>query len=377
MKVIHFKTTYLNLSETFINRLVRNHKNFDPVITTAYKNQYSDGLKIYEMPKIGISGLYNRAQLMCNASPAFLESVIQKEKPAIIHGHFALDSYRLIPVATKCKIPLIVNFYGYDVLRLPKEFGWKSRYKTLMEKADYYIAGSSDMRDNLIAHGFPESRIETIKLGIDMELIRFQHRSQAGLRLMMIGRMVEKKGYEYAIKAVSLLKKQGYPVQIDLYGDGPLADSLREMCSSLKIEEEVTFHGKTENSTVIQELYQHDILLVPSVQPEDGDREGIPQTIVEGMATGIPTIGSTHAGIPELIQNNHTGLLVEERNSEDIARSIIKLYTNPELVSMISYKGRESVVEKHCVHKMVKNTELLYHKVISNYHLNHLSYNIT
>lgn len=166
MKVLHFKTSYLNQSETFINRLVRNHKDYEPVISTAFKKEYTEGLNIYEMPKYGIKGFLNRTQLKLNRSPQFLNNVILKEQPSVIHGHFALDSYRLLSVSRRNKIPLIVNFYGYDVMRLPKEFGWKTRYNRLKAQAAHYIAGSEDMKNNLTEMGFPEERIEVIKLGL-------------------------------------------------------------------------------------------------------------------------------------------------------------------------------------------------------------------
>ncbi|MEX0685952.1 MAG: glycosyltransferase [Balneolales bacterium] len=366
MKVLHFKTSYLNQSETFINRLVRNHKDYEPVISTAFKKEYTEGLNIYEMPKYGIKGFLNRTQLKLNRSPQFLNNVILKEQPSVIHGHFALDSYRLLSVSRRNKIPLIVNFYGYDVMRLPKEFGWKTRYNRLKAQAAHYIAGSEDMKNNLTEMGFPEERIEVIKLGLDMDNISFRPKQKAGLNLMMVGRMVEKKGYEYALKAVSILKQKNYPVHIDLYGDGSLKPFLKDLCKALDIEDIVTFNGNTPNRTIITELYHHDILLIPSVQAEDGDREGIPQTIVEGMASGIPVIGSYHAGIPELVINGETGLLVKERDELEIAHSIIKLYKNPELVKRIIRKAKVLVKQEHCIHKMVSKTESLYNRVIQN-----------
>ncbi|MEX0929154.1 MAG: glycosyltransferase [Balneolales bacterium] len=366
LKVLHFKTFYLNLSETFINRLVRNHKDFEPVIATAFKKKYCEGLNVYEMPSDGISGLINLGQLRFNQSPAFLNSVIEKENPSVIHGHFALDSYRLLRVARKHRIPLIVNFYGYDVIRLPKEFGWKTRYKTLSARADHFIAGSLDMKLNLIRLGFPEERIEIIKLGLDMSNIHFKHRTRTGPRLMMVGRMVEKKGFEYALKAVSILTKREYPVHLNLFGDGPLAPSLKKLCRDLDITRAVTFNGQTGNKQIVDQLYHHDMLLSPSIQAKDGDREGIPQTIVEGMASGIPVIGSTHAGIPELLIDEQTGLLTGERDPEAIARSVVKLMDHPKLVSHISLAGRDKVELDHSIHKLVHATENLYTKVIGN-----------
>ncbi len=154
MKVLHFKTVYLNPSETFIDRLVRNHQTFEPVIATCYQKSFTDGLNVYEMPHYGIQGIVNTIQLNLNSSPRFLFDVVKKEKPDIIHGHFGLDSYRLIPLYKKFGIPLIVNFYGHDVIRLPQEFGWTYRYNRLKKYLAWAIAGSDDMKRNLIDLGF-------------------------------------------------------------------------------------------------------------------------------------------------------------------------------------------------------------------------------
>ena len=366
LKVLHFKTTYLNLSETFINRLIRSHVEFKPVIATAYKGKYCQDLNLYEMPKSGISAKVNKAFLLLNQSPPFLRSVIRNERPDIIHGHFGLDSYRLLGVASAMKLPLIVNFYGHDVIRLPQQFGWKTRYKRLKHKADYFITVSDDMRRNVIGMGFPQDRVETVKLGLDMNAIAYKHRTSSNNNLMMIGRLVEKKGFEYAIKAVSIIKRH-HPVHLDIYGDGPLMNSLIALRRKLGVEHEVTFNGNTDNDEIIRQLYKHDVLLVPSVQSADGDREGMPHAIVEGLASGIPMIGSNHAGIPELILHEKTGLLTEEKDSEAIAQSVIRLKQEPNLVREISKNGREKVEQDHCIKKIALQTEAIYQKVIREY----------
>ncbi|MDZ7682585.1 MAG: glycosyltransferase [Fodinibius sp.] len=154
---------------------------------------------------------------------------------------------------------------------------------------------------------FPKIKIRVLKLGMNLDDIHFEQRQSAGPNLMMIGRMVEKKGFKYAIRAVATLKNNGTNVQLDLYGDGILREELEELAEQLEVTGNVTFYGQTDNDIVFDELYKHDILLVPSVQAKDGDREGIPQTAVEGMATGIPVIASDHAGLPELVDDEKTG----------------------------------------------------------------------
>jgi glycosyltransferase involved in cell wall biosynthesis len=364
MKVLHFKTNYLNLSEIFINRLVHNHQQFDPVIGTCNPLYYTEDVNLYAMPDNGLSGFWNNLQLKLNQTPAFLYDVVEKEQPDLIHGHFGLDCYRLIGLKKATQLPFIVNFYGYDVLRLPKEFGWKSRYKRLSNFGDLYFVGSADMKENVADLGFPKDKIRVLKLGMNLDEIRFEQRKTAGRKLMMVGRMVEKKGFKYAIHAVSRLKNDGTNVQLDLYGDGTLRSELETLSEKLEVTENVVFHGQTDNDVVFDELYKHDILLVPSVQAEDGDREGIPQTTVEGMATGIPVIASDHAGLPELVDDQETGLLVPQRDADALAQAVDQYLSNPEIVPAISKNGRERVEQEHHINKQVQKAEDWYKSVL-------------
>ena len=365
MKVLHFKTKYLNRSETFIDRLVRNHDRFQPVIATCESIAYTDDLDVYEMPSSRLSGYLNILQLKLNMTPAFLFDVVRKEKPGIIHGHFGLDSYRLIRLKETFDLPLVVQFYGHDVSRLPQKFGWKLRYKRLFKHMDRAIAITDDMKKSLIRLGFDEDQISIIKLSVDVENIAFKHRTEAGPKLMMVGRCVEKKGFIYALKALKTIVERRPSVSLDLYGDGELLPELKSFVRKHGLSESVNFHGFTANDKVFEALYEHDILLVPSVQAKDGDREGLPQTTVEGMATGIPVIASTHAGLPELVLDEETGLLVPTRDAEAISNAVHKLLDQPELASKISWNGRRMVEQEHNVKNQVKQTEDLYNRLIS------------
>lgn len=364
MKVLHFKTTYLNRSETFIDRLVRNHQEFQPVVATCYKKAYTDGLTVYEMPKSGLPGLSNTVRLKLNSSPRFLNQVFQKEKPDIVHGHFGLDSYRLIAMIKKYNMPFIVNFYGHDVIRLPRNLGWTTRYKRLRKYVDATIAVSEDMRQNLEKLGFDPSKIYTIKLAVDTENIKFHQRQRATPTIMMVGRMVEKKGFIYALNAIKLVKDELPELKMNIYGDGKLMADLKAEVKQLGICDHVNFRGFVKNEEIIKQLYRHDILIVPSVQAMDGDREGMPQTTVEGMATGIPVIATDHAGLPELINDEETGLQVPEKDPKAIGNAIKKLIDHPELVKKLSRNGRLKAEEEHDITKQAKKTEDLYRHLI-------------
>ena len=367
MKVLHFKTKYLNPSETFIDRLVRNHNLFNPIVATCYAKSFNEHLNVYEMPKTGLKGILNTVQLNLNRTPQFLYEVARVEQPDIIHGHFGLDSYRLVQLHQHTNIPFVVNFYGHDVIRLPREFGWKSRYKKMAKHMSWAISGSDDMKKNLIKLGFNEDRITTIKLAVNIDNIKFLQRKKAGPKLMIVGRCVEKKGFIYALKAIEKIKKEIPKVTLDHYGDGELLTDFKLFTKKHGLEDQVTFHGFKKNQDILKELYEHDILLVPSVQARDGDREGIPQTAVEGMATGIPVISSDHAGLPEIVQNKETGLLTPVRNSEALKDAVVSLCKDPNLAQKISVGGRKKVENELNIELQIKKIEDLYQKLIDDH----------
>ncbi len=363
-RVLHFKSTYLNPSETFIDRLVRHHDRYEPVVTTVRPRAFTDEVAVHA-PAGALKRVVNRAALQINTAPPFLYGVVRDYRPAVLHGHFGLDSYRLLPLARATRTPLLVNFYGYDVVRLPREWGWAARYGRLAARGDYFIVGSDDQRRDILAMGFPPDRVETVKLGLDVESIAFRPRLQAGPRLMLIGRLVEKKGIAYAVEAVGRLRAAGHAVTLDVYGDGPLRAALEAQIAAAGLGSAVTLHGMTDNAAIVAALYSHDVLLVPSVSPPDGDKEGIPQTIVEGMAAGIPVVGTPHAGLPELIVHEETGLLAAERSASELAGAIARYLTTPALVARVSRAGRQAAREKHDIHRMVAQVEGIYDRLVA------------
>ncbi|MDZ7682588.1 MAG: hypothetical protein U5J63_12980 [Fodinibius sp.] len=117
MKVLHYKTNFLNRSETFIDRLVRNHERYRPVAMCLDKRHYTDNLELYEQPKRGIPGIINSICFHLNWTLPFYRKVITKEEPDIIHAHFGFDGYRMYGIAQKTNTPLVVSFYGSDSSR--------------------------------------------------------------------------------------------------------------------------------------------------------------------------------------------------------------------------------------------------------------------
>ncbi len=367
MKVLHYKTNFLNLSETFIDRLIRNHNNFTPVAMCIHKKHFADHLPVFKQPSSGLSGIINTVFFHLNLSLPFYYHVVKNQSPDIIHAHFGYDGFRMYRVAQRTNTPLVVSFYGSDVSRLPTEFGWTRRYRKLARNAQKFVAASQLMKDQLIELGFPEKDIEIIRFGIDLDEFTYKETFNPDARLMMVGRMVEKKGFKYALEAVKILKTKGKTVNIDLYGDGPLRKKCEALARDLNINHQVKFYGYVSNNEVREALQNHSILLAPSITASDGDKEGLPNTILEAMASGVPVVASDHAAIPEAVYHLETGLLVPEKQPRKIASSLVKLLDRQIDIESIRKNARTLIEEQFSVEQLVKNTESLYTQIIKSH----------
>lgn len=364
-KVLHYKTNYLNPSETFIDRLVRNHRDWTAAALCYRKREFCDGLTIFEVPDSGLSALINTASFHLNQPLPFYRNIVFDLKPDLIHAHFGFDGYKLIKIAKDSGIPLIVSFYGSDVSRLPTEFNWKRRYRKLAKSASHFIAASGFMKSQLIALGFPEDSISIIRFGLDLEKHRFDGENRPPLRLILAGRLVEKKGFEFALRAIAASRNHGHNWKANLYGDGPLLESLKNLTKELGLNGSVQFHGFQPVETILDALRSHTLMLAPSVTASDGDMEGLPNTILEAMAAGTPVITTRHAAIPEAIIHEKSGFLAEERDTKELGL-ILNQIANGEIdLNKIRRIARKNIEEQYSIDNMVQNVERVYDRVIS------------
>lgn len=363
-KVLHYKTNFLNKSETFIDRLVRNHVNYYPIALCYQKKSFTENLPVFEVPKKGIESWINFAAFHSNLSLPYYSLILNQEKPDLVHAHFGYDAVKLIKPTQSGGIPLVVSFYGTDVSRLPSEFGWKKRYRKLASNAAHFTAASNYMKNQLIELGFPQQKISIVRFGVELNETVFNENPPSAHKIMMVGRMVEKKGFEYGIRAISSLRKRGLKPDVNIYGYGPQMAILKELTINLGISDQVHFHGYQPFKNILEAHHHHSMLLAPSVTAKDGDMEGLPNTILEAMAQGTPVVASRHAAIPEVIDDRKTGFLVEEKNVEGLADIVERIMQNEFDLHKIRRNARKEIEKKYGIQRMVREVETIYDKTI-------------
>jgi colanic acid/amylovoran biosynthesis glycosyltransferase len=160
-----------------------------------------------------------------------------------------------------------------------------------------------------------------------------------------VGRLIEKKGQIHLLRALAELRtrRPGLAFTLDLVGDGPDAALLRAEASQLTLDPCVRFHGSLPHKQVLALLESASIFVLPSVTASDGDMEGIPVALMEAMAQGLPVISTRHSGIPELVEEDVSGLLVPERDPLALSRAIETLLAAPETWPLYGAAGRRRV----------------------------------
>ena len=157
--------------------------------------------------------------------------------------------------------------------------------------------------------------------------------------ILCIARLVEKKGHEYLIRALDIIKQQALDFKCIMVGDGPLQEQLIDQLKEKKLEDQVEFVGEFSPVQARDILEQADIFCLPCIHASSGDRDGIPVVLMEAMAKRLPVISTHMKGITELIRSGNNGLLVPERDGRALADALIILLKSPDLRSRLAEAG--------------------------------------
>lgn len=282
---------------------------------------------------------------------------LQKGAYDIIHCQFGMLGPKglLIKRIASPTAKLVTSFRGYDASKyLTDRPGF---YDELFREGDLFLPVSQSLKERLIKEGCDDRKIVVFHSGIDCEKFPYAKREVGKgepTTVVTIGRLVEKKGIEYAIKAMAQLVGSGRNVQYLVIGDGELRGKLESLMKELRLTSHVQLLGWKNHDEVVRLLQHAHILVAPSVTAGNGDQEGIPNVLKEAMALGLPVLSTMHSGIPELVEDGVSGYLVKERDVDALADRLSYLIDHPEIWSTMGRAGRERI-QKHYDIKILNN----------------------
>lgn len=338
-----FRSPLFNASETFVQAHASELRRYRPlVVGLEAKGNVWDGLR----GRLVLPASRTEALALRLGRADAMAARLRPHAPALIHAHFATDGLLALPLARALGVPLATTLHGYDVgrtrasLLLSGRLSWM-RYalerRRLARAGALFLAVSDAVRRRALAQGFPEARTLTHYLGVD--LVRFAPDSGAaepGL-ILHVGRLVEKKGTAVLLRAMTRLPQ----ARLVVIGDGPERSRLERQAG-----ERVRFLGRRPPEEVAAWMRRAWVLAAPSVTARSGDAEGLPTVIVEAAASGLPAIGTRHAGIPEAIAEGESGFLVAERDAEALASRLEAVLGSAELRHRLGAGARRLAEER-------------------------------
>jgi colanic acid/amylovoran biosynthesis glycosyltransferase len=343
-KVLIFKETLLQPSETFVLAQMRALSEYEPILVGLERAHPS--LPLGQEPLLlsdrgpAISALRSKLYRRKGIAPLFHHQA-KRLFPDLVHAHFASGGRSALPLARALRVPLVVTLHGNDVTVRGQR---PDLYKRLGKEASLFICVSKFIRDRALEAGFPAHKLVVHYIGIDRGLFSPSTTTLTPQGVLFVGRLVEKKGCEYLIRAMQLVQRARPECELTVIGDGPLRLSLESLAKDLKVR--CQFRGVQPATVIREELQKARIFCAPSLTAADGDSEGLGMVFAEAQAMGVPVVSTMHGGIPEVVVNRSTGLLTPERDYQALANALSVLLVDDGLWQQF-HQAAPQHIEQH------------------------------
>ncbi|NJO81234.1 MAG: colanic acid biosynthesis glycosyltransferase WcaL [Cyanobacteria bacterium RM1_2_2] len=287
----------------------------------------------------------------------------------IVHCQFGTQCFRgmAFRAINSPNAKLITTFRGDDISRFVQERGTQI-YDRLFKTGDFFLANCDFFRDRAVQIGCNPSRIAVHRSGLDCNKFTLKPRQfpvDGRVRIATTGRLVEKKGIEYSIRAVAKLSVTHPNIEYNIIGDGPLRDQFQQMIQELGVSDKVNLLGWKNEREIIEILDATHIFVAPSVTASDGNQDAPINVLKEASALGLPVISTYHGGIPELIQDGVSGFLVPERDADALADKLKHLLDHPDVWTPMGQAGRAYVEAHYNLHKLNDTLVKIYQQLVS------------
>lgn len=333
--VASYCTTFLKREMLHIYRQVTSLKSYRTfVMTKALQNTELFPCKDVELipkPRTNpfrhgwMKFVERRPPIVYRGEYQMLASLLERRGADLMHIYFGHTGVHLLPFIERWDKPCVVSFHGADVARKTDIRDYAQKLNSVFEAVPLVLARCQSLADRLVELGCPPERIRINRTGVPLQQFPYVRREapvDGRWRLLQACRLIPKKGVATTLCAFAIFRKEFPNAELVIAGKGPLQAHLEELAEELGIAAKVQFRGFIPQDE-LRELYASSHLFVhPSETPPDQNQEGIPNSVLEAMATGLAVLGTNHGGIPEAVEHGRGGLLVEERDFEALANAM-------------------------------------------------------
>lgn len=312
-----------------------------------------------------LSGTHERPRDRLRSLCHFAEAVVvlpevEALQPDHVHAHWAVGAATCaMVVARLLGLPFTFTAHAYDI--------WRERLllPEKLQAAQCVVTCTEHNRDHLVArYGASPARVRAVHHGLPLDGFEPPARNGSPEPLILsIGRLVPQKGFERLLDACAALAAAGVPFRCELVGDGPLRAALEQHAVARGLAGRVVFRGQCDHDTVRTRYAAADVFALLCEPAPDDDRDGIPNVLIEAMAMALPCVSTRFSGVPELVVDGETGLLVAPGDAAGAARALAALLRDPARRQRLGVAGRERVAARFTIEASVDRLAAVFDEV--------------
>ena len=297
-----------------------------------------------------------------------LDSLLERHGADLMHIYFGHTGVHLLPFIEQWDKPCVVSFHGADVAHKPEIKDYPGKLRRLFNAVPLVFARSQSLADRLTHLGCPPEKLRINRTGIPLSEFAFVDREpprDGKWRVVQACRLIPKKGIATSLRAFAIFKKDNAGAEFFIAGKGPLQPELEMLAGGLGILRDVHFVGFLSQPKLLDLYASSHVFLHPSEISPNQDQEGVPNSVLEAMATGLPVVATRHGGIPEAVDHGRTGFLVAEEDHVGLANAMQLITTSPVLLERMGERAHATVIERFEQEAQIDQLESFYEEAIT------------
>ncbi len=299
--------------------------------------------------------------------PYNLPSLLRGHQPALVHVYYGHKAVKYLDMIKAWGGPFLVSFHGVDVVKFTGDRNYVASLQCVFQEARLILARSQSLLDGLKALGCPAEKLRLNYTAIPLDAFPASMRSapaDGAWRLVQACRLIPKKGLFTTLEALRLVVPHFPKLKFVVCGTGPVKEEFLRRRDALNLTENVEVLGWMNQPKLLAEYQRAHLFLHPSELTDTSDQEGIPNSMLEAMATGLPVIATHHGGIPEAVTHGVDSLLVPERSPQQLAEAILSLLRDPALLVRLSGAASQTVRQRFGLEASISRLEDCYDEAI-------------
>lgn len=374
----HFCATFLKPEMRHVYRQITGAREFRSVVFTQKREHAAefpfDDLVVVprartrELRRWWMKSICGRPVSIYRSEARRIESRLREHSASVLHVYFGHIGVYLLPLMRRRALPTVVSFHGADAMVDQDKTAHREALREVMSLADLLLVRSQSLADRLIGHGAAPAKIRLHRTGIPMDQFPATVRQappDGAWHFVQACRLIEKKGLPTTMRAFAAFAQRHPRARLTIAGEGPDLEKTRALAAELGVE--VALPGFLPQGK-LRALYESAHAFVhPSELGRDGNQEGVPNAMLEAMATGLPVLATHHGGIPEAVTDGEDGFLVGERDHVALAQAMERLVSEPGRYATMSGAAAASVRRNFELSAQITALEGYYREAIARF----------